>query len=85
MPHLSESIMQGASASSRTIALVTDTNDWHARALGKAFAALGVADPSVEASGLRFRYRDSTWSELAGFRPRAAGRGTRARHGGRNL
>lgn len=34
--------MQGASASTRTIALVTDTNDWHARALGKAFAALGA-------------------------------------------
>lgn len=42
MPHLSESIMQGASVSTRTIALVTDTNDWHARALGKAFAALGA-------------------------------------------
>ena len=34
--------MQGASASTRTIALVTDTNDWHARALGKAFADLGA-------------------------------------------
>jgi tetrahydromethanopterin:alpha-L-glutamate ligase len=34
--------MQGASASTRTIALVADTNDWHARALGKAFAALGA-------------------------------------------
>jgi tetrahydromethanopterin:alpha-L-glutamate ligase len=42
MPHLPESIAPGASASSRTIALVTDTNDWHARALGKAFAALCV-------------------------------------------
>jgi tetrahydromethanopterin:alpha-L-glutamate ligase len=34
--------MQGTSAPTRTIALVTDTNDWHARALGKAFAALGA-------------------------------------------
>src|SRR5215475_47957 len=42
MPRLSESIMPGVSAPSRTIALVTDTNDWHARALGKAFAALGA-------------------------------------------
>jgi len=42
MPHLSESIVQGASASTRTIALVADTNDWHARTLGKAFAALGA-------------------------------------------
>ena len=40
--------MQGASASSRTIALVTDTNDWHARALGKAFAALGVQTPLLK-------------------------------------
>ena len=42
MPHLSESIVPRASASTRTIALVTDKNDWHARTLGKAFAALGA-------------------------------------------
>src|SRR5215813_6032240 len=42
MPHLSESIAPRASASGRTIALVTDTNDWHARGLRKAFAALGA-------------------------------------------
>jgi len=42
MSRLSESIAPGVSASGRTIALVTDANDWHARALGKAFAALGA-------------------------------------------
>src|SRR5262249_56821560 len=42
MPRLSESIVPGATTSARTIALVTDANDWHARALGKAFAALGM-------------------------------------------
>src|SRR5215472_11084575 len=42
MSRLSESIAPGVSASGRTIALVTDANDWHARALGKAFAVLGA-------------------------------------------
>jgi tetrahydromethanopterin:alpha-L-glutamate ligase len=42
MPRLSESIAPRASTSGRTIALVTDTNDWHARALSKAFADLGA-------------------------------------------
>lgn len=42
MPHLPELIAPRVSASSRTIALVTDKNDWHARTLGKAFAALGA-------------------------------------------
>ena len=59
--------MQGASASTRTIALVTDTNDWHARALGKAFAALGAQTLLLKLAGLRFRYRESAWSVLAGF------------------
>ena len=59
--------MQGASASARTIALVTDTNDWHARALGKAFAALGAQTHLLKLRGLQFRYGDSAWSALAGF------------------
>jgi tetrahydromethanopterin:alpha-L-glutamate ligase len=54
MRRLSESIRQGASASTRTIALVTDTNDWHARALGKAFAALGVQTLLLKLPACRF-------------------------------
>jgi len=42
MPRLSESIAPAVSASGRVIALVTDTNDWHARSLSKAFASLGA-------------------------------------------
>jgi tetrahydromethanopterin:alpha-L-glutamate ligase len=54
MPRLSKSIMPGASASRRTIALVTDTNDWHTRALGKAFAALGAQTRLVKLPACRF-------------------------------
>jgi len=36
------------------IALVTDTNDWHARTLGKAFAALGAQTRLVKLRACRF-------------------------------
>ena len=77
--------MQGASASSRTIALVTDTNDWHARALGKAFAALGVQTPLLKLPACGFDTATAHGLSLPDFDRWAAGRGTRARHGGRNL
>jgi len=41
-------------ASGRTIALVTDANDWHARALGKAFAVLGAQTRLVMLRACRF-------------------------------
>jgi tetrahydromethanopterin:alpha-L-glutamate ligase len=54
MPHFSESIMQSASATSRTIAIVTDANDWHARALCKAFAAVGIQTLLLKLSACGF-------------------------------
>src|SRR5262249_10478087 len=42
MHPLPELIAPRVSTSGRTVALVTDTNDWHARGLRKAFAALGA-------------------------------------------
>src|SRR5215472_1635001 len=54
MSRLSESIAPGVSASGRTIALVTDANDWHARALGKAFAVLGAQTRLVKLRACRF-------------------------------
>jgi RimK family alpha-L-glutamate ligase len=42
MPHSPELISPRASVSGPTIALVTDLNDWHARTLCRAFAALGA-------------------------------------------
>jgi tetrahydromethanopterin:alpha-L-glutamate ligase len=54
MPRLSESIAPRAITSGRMIALVTDTNDWHARTLGKAFAALGAQTRLVKLRACRF-------------------------------
>lgn len=54
MPRLSESIAPRATTSGRMIALVTDTNDWHARTLGKAFAALGAQTRLVKLRACRF-------------------------------
>ena len=42
MPRSPEIVAPRAGAPGRTIALVSDGNDWHARALIKAFAGLGV-------------------------------------------
>lgn len=54
MPRLFESIAPRATTSGRTIALVTDTNDWHARALRTAFAALGVQTRLTKLPSCRF-------------------------------
>jgi len=54
MPRLSESVARRASTSARTIALVTDTNDWHARGLRRAFAALGAHTVLLKLAACRF-------------------------------
>src|SRR4029077_9440206 len=54
MPRLSESIARRASTSARTVALVTDTNDWHARGLRRAFAALGAHTVLLKLAACRF-------------------------------
>ena len=54
MPRLSKSIVRCASACGPTIALVTDTNDWHARTLCQAFAALGAQTRLVKLPACRF-------------------------------
>ena len=54
MPRSPELIAPRASASGPIIALVTDLKDWHARALSKAFAALGAQARPLMLSACRF-------------------------------
>ena len=67
MSRLSESIAPGVPASGRTIALVTDANDWHARALGKAFAVLGAQTRLVMLRACRFDIGSPNGLCLPGF------------------
>jgi RimK family alpha-L-glutamate ligase len=54
MPRSPELIAPRAFTSGPTIALVTDLNDWHTRALSKAFAALGAQARPVMLPACRF-------------------------------
>jgi len=54
MPRSSELLAPRASAPGPTIALVTDLNDWHARALCKAFATLGAQARPLMLPACRF-------------------------------
>ena len=57
MPRSPELLAPRASPAGPTIAIVTDSNDWHARALCKAFAALGARARPLMLAACRF---DST-------------------------
>ena len=57
MPRSPELLAPRASPSGPTIALVTESNDWHARVLCKAFAALGARARPLMLAACRF---DST-------------------------
>jgi tetrahydromethanopterin:alpha-L-glutamate ligase len=57
MPRSPELLAPRASPSGPTIAIVTESNDWHARALCKAFAALGARARPLMLAACRF---DST-------------------------
>jgi len=54
MPRSPELLAPRASPSGPTIALVTESNDWHARALCKAFAALGARARPLMLAACRF-------------------------------
>src|SRR5215510_7026724 len=54
MPHSPEFLAPRASPSGPTIAIVTDSNDWHTRALCKAFAALGAQARPLNLATCRF-------------------------------
>ena len=54
MPHSPELLAPLASPSGPTIALVTDSNDWHTRSLCKAFAAVGARAQRLMLAACRF-------------------------------
>jgi tetrahydromethanopterin:alpha-L-glutamate ligase len=54
MPHSPELLAPRASPSGPTIAIVTDSNDWHTRALCKAFATLGAQARPLNLATCRF-------------------------------
>jgi tetrahydromethanopterin:alpha-L-glutamate ligase len=67
MPRSPELLAPLASSPGPTIALVTDSNDWHARALCKAFAALGARARPLVLSASRFDTTSATGLILPGF------------------
>jgi tetrahydromethanopterin:alpha-L-glutamate ligase len=67
MLHLPESIAQRTSAPVATVALVTDRNDWHARALGKAFTALGAQTRLLMLQNCRIDTAAASGLNLPGF------------------
>jgi tetrahydromethanopterin:alpha-L-glutamate ligase len=54
MPHSPELLAPLASPSGPTIALVTDSNDWHTRSLCRAFAAVGARARRLMLAACRF-------------------------------
>jgi tetrahydromethanopterin:alpha-L-glutamate ligase len=67
MPRSPELLAPLASPPGPTIALVTDSNDWHARALCKAFAALGARARPLVLSASRFDTTSPIGLILPGF------------------
>jgi len=67
MPRSPESIATHAAASVPSIALVSDSNDWHARALAKAFAALGARARVLMLPACRIDTGNANGLNLSGF------------------
>lgn len=67
MPRSPELLAPRASPSGPTIALVTESNDWHARALCKAFAALGARARLLMLAACRFDTTSPTGLMLPGL------------------
>lgn len=67
MPRSPELLAPLASLPGPTIALVTDSNDWHTRALCKAFAALGARARPLVLSASRFDTTSPMGLILPGF------------------
>ena len=69
MPRSPDFIALRPAAAAPAIALVTDTVDWHARALAKAFAALGARPRVLMLPASRFDTASANGLSLPGFGP----------------
>ncbi len=67
MPRSLEPSAAGEAAPGPVIALVTDRIDWHARALGKAFTALGARTMSLDLAACRIDTTAAHGLHLPGF------------------
>jgi tetrahydromethanopterin:alpha-L-glutamate ligase len=67
MPHSPESIATRAAAAAPTVALVSDTADWHARVLTEAFAAHGVRAKLIALEACRIETGNASGLILPGF------------------
>lgn len=67
MPPSPDAILRRAGAAAPNIALVTDGRDWHARALLKAFAGLGVRARLVSLPECRFDSGTASGLHVPGF------------------
>jgi RimK family alpha-L-glutamate ligase len=67
MPHSPESIARRAAVAAPTVALVSDTTDWHARTLIEAFAALGVRARLIALEACRIDTGSDSGLILPGF------------------
>jgi RimK family alpha-L-glutamate ligase len=67
MPHSLESIATRATVAAPTVALVSDTSDWHARMLAEAFAAQGVRAKVIALEACRIDTGSASGLILPGF------------------
>jgi tetrahydromethanopterin:alpha-L-glutamate ligase len=67
MPHSPESIAPRAAVAAPTVALISDTNDWHARALAESFAAHGVRAKPLALEACRFETGSASGLILPGI------------------
>jgi RimK family alpha-L-glutamate ligase len=67
MPHSPESIATRAAVAAPTVALVSDTADWHARTLTEAFAAHGVRAKLIALEACRIDTGSAGGLSLPGF------------------
>jgi tetrahydromethanopterin:alpha-L-glutamate ligase len=67
MPRSNDALAADGGASPLSIALVTDRNDWHARELGKALAALGARAVCVQLTACGFDSRSPSGLNIPGF------------------
>jgi RimK family alpha-L-glutamate ligase len=67
MPHSNDALAAGGGTSPRSIALIADRPDWHARELGKALAACGAHAVCVELPACGFDTENPSGLNIAGF------------------
>jgi tetrahydromethanopterin:alpha-L-glutamate ligase len=67
MPHSPESLAKRAAVAAPTVALVSETTDWHARTLSEAFAAHGVRTKIIALEACRIDTGSASGLTLPGF------------------